>query len=215
MEKKEKIKNKWYNKFLKEGIIDTLGEEDIEKALLNVKGKYMKEGRALIILLYYTGARPAEVLDLKSKDVTKKDTYILIKVRGAKKGRARTIYLRYKLKLVKELYKYISSVYDEMFLFFHFRSNYTRVTENKRGDKVEYLETTSKLRYYFIRWFANVLEGSIPPYFLRHNRFSKMMEAGLTAEEIKQMKGSKTVKSVEPYLHLSTRTAKKLARKNE
>jgi len=213
--KKEKIRNKWYKKFLNEGIIDTLSEKDIYKALENVNGKYSNEGRALIITLYYTGARPVEVLDIKAKDVTKDQSYVLIKVRGAKKGRQRTIYLRYSLPLVQELYKYATSIYDEMFLFFHFRSQYKRGVKNRKGEVVFYEVTTDKLRYWFRKWFNNVIEDGIPPYFLRHNRFSKMMEAGLTIEEIKQMKGSRTTASVEPYLHLSTRTAKKLARKND
>jgi site-specific recombinase XerD len=214
-EKKGRIKNKWYRQFLDEGIIRTLSEDDIIKALDNVKGNYSAEGKALLTTLYYTGARPIEVLDLKAKDIIKKNSYVLIKLRGAKKGKPRTIYLRYSLPLAKELYKYATTVYNEMFLFFHYRSSYKReVTSNKGETKVVY-ETTAKLRYWFKKWFSNVLDDGISPYFLRHNRFSKMMEAGLSIEEIKQMKGSRTTSSVEPYLHLSSRTAKKIARKNE
>ncbi len=98
-----------------------------------------------------------------------------------------------------------------MYCFFHFRGNYVRIAETPKGIK-RYPELAGKLGYYFGKWFFNV-EGGISPYFLRHNRFSKLSEAGLSMQDIRMLKGSKTLESVNCYLHLSAKAAKNIAKK--
>lgn len=208
-----KITNKAYRQFLDEGIIETLGESDIKKALSNIKGKNVKEGRALLIALYYTGARPNEVLDIKSKDVQKKKSYVLIKVKGSKRGLPRTIYLQYRRPLVKEFYKYACSIFPGMYLFHNFIGHYERTYINKEGEIKTRIDTTDKLRYHVKKWFQGVVKGSITPYFLRHNRFSKLAEKDVRLQDIRMLKGSRTTDSIKYYLHLSSRSAKKIARK--
>lgn len=212
-EKKQKITNKHYRQFLDKGIIEPINQEQILRALANIKGKRTREGRALLIAMYYSGARPNEVLRLKAKDIRKEDSYVLMRMQGSKGGLPRTIYLRYSKPLVKELYNYASGLFEEMLIFNNFRSNHVREVINKKGEVKEYIEIADKLRYYFKKWFANVLEGSIPPYFLRHSRFSMLSESGITMQEIRMLKGSKTMQSVEPYIHMSSRAAKKIAKK--
>ena len=204
------VTNKNYREFLDKGVIKTLGERDIIKALRNVTGKYKFEGRALLITLYYTGARPVEVLNLTPKDIRKEDSYLIIEIPASKGGKARPFYLQYEKELVKELYIYASRLFEGMFLFYHFKGNYRRVYKTKIGNIKERISETDKLRYYFKKWFKGVIEGGIPPYFLRHNRFSKSSLAGMTDREIKQLKGSG---SIDFYTHLSARTAKSLAKK--
>ena len=99
-----------------------------------------------------------------------------------------------------------------MYCFFHYRDNYVRLKDDKKGNERSRLECTNKLRWYFKKWFAFV-PGGITPYFLRHNRFSKLSEKGASLEEIRQIKGSKSFNSVFPYLHLSAKTAKSIAKK--
>lgn len=197
-----KIKNKRYKQFKDEGFIEILAEKELKEALDNIKGKNVKEGRALVICLYYTGARPAEALELKSKDIQKKDNYIIVQMKGLKGGLARPIYLPYKKELVKEFYVFCTTIFNEAFLFYNYKGHYPREINGKR-----YVQTTDKLRYYFSKWF----NGSINPYFLRHNRFSQLMLAGATIEDIRIFKGAKSLNSVIPYSHLSTRTATKIA----
>jgi integrase len=199
-----KIKNIRYNNFIKNGVIETISEQELIDILDKIKGKNVKQARALVICMYYTGARPAEILELKAKDVTRKTAFVVINIRGSKRGLPRPIYLQFKKPLVKEFYNFCISNFEEAFLFFDFKGKYIRSTPKGK----EYIETTYKLRYYFSKWF-----NGINPYFLRHNRFSKLSGAGLAAEEIRILKGGRTLNSVFPYLHLSTKTAKKLARK--
>lgn len=213
IEKVKNIKNRRYRQFLDTGMFESVSEADIQTALLNIKGKYIREGRALLIGLYYTGCRPNEMLKLKSNDVKDDDqTYYKILMKGSKGGLPRTIYLQKCKPLVKEFAKYCLSFPPGMYVFFHYRDNYVRLRDDRKGDERSRLECTNKLRWHFKRWFA-FIPGGITPYFLRHNRFSKLAEKGASLEEIRQIKGAKTFNSVYPYLHLSAKTAKQVARK--
>lgn len=210
--KHQRIKNKNYRQFLDTGVISTLNEDKIVLALENVQGKYKIEGRAFLINCYYTGGRPSELLKQKGKDFEKKGNYLAVTISGGKGGLTRTILLSLNKTLVKELYKYIRTVFPDMFAFFHYRSKSKRLFMRKKGI-VEFENLTNRLHYHFSVWFKDVVEDGLTPYFLRHNRFSKMMEAGLSTEEVRIMKGARSISSVTPYLHLSSTTQKKIARK--
>lgn len=209
------VKNKHYRAFLDHGVIETLSENQLTRALENVKGiygKHIKEARALVILLYYSGARPNEILNLKGKAITREGAYIKVMVPGSKRGLPRPLYFRYKKPLVKEMYEYARSIMPEMYLFYHYRSSYVRERMTKKG-VVQTIEITNRLRYWFGLWFEGVLRDGVNPYYLRHNRMSKLAEAGATMQELRMLKGSKTYDSVLCYLHMSTKTGKQLAQK--
>jgi site-specific recombinase XerD len=208
-----RIKNVNYRKFLDDGYIKILSEADINKALLNVKGKNLSAGRSLLIILYFTGCRPVEALNIKAKDLKKEGNYIIVQLKGSKRGLPRPVYLPLKNPMIKELYDYSLKCYPEVLLFYSFRNNYLRTSINKKGDVRTRNEITDKLRYYMRLWFDNVIEGGIPPYYLRHNRFSKLAQKDASLESIRQLKGSRTLNSVMPYLHLSSKTAKEIGRK--
>jgi site-specific recombinase XerD len=168
----------------------------------------------LILALYYTGARPNEVLRLRAKDIQKADdNYITIRIEGSKRGLPRTIYLQYKNALAREIYKYASGLFPEQLLFFHYMNSYTRVRKTKTGENKEYKEIAGKVGYFIKKWFTGIIDDSIPPYYLRHNRFSKLTQAGVSDRELQQLKGSKTRESIVPYQHMSTESAKKTAGK--
>lgn len=207
-----KIKNVNYRKFLDVGLIETITETHIREALKNIKGmrgRHIKEGRALLIAQYYTGARPNEILRLQAKDITQEGAYIRVFVRGSKKGLPRPIYLRKKLDLAMELYDYAIRSMPDMYLFFHYTNVYDRLTKKGKWRK----EYDAKFRFHCLKWFTGVIEGSITPYYLRHNRFSRLALAGASVQEIRMLKGSRTDASVMPYLHLSSKTGKQLSRK--
>lgn len=195
------------------GVINLLTVDHINEALENVEGKHKSEGRALIIALYYSGGRPVELLNLLGQSIYREKSYLVMKLEGSKNGLPRLIYLQYKKSLVKELYEYSQGCFPQMYLFPHFRGNHTRTTLNKKGELRHYEEITSRLRYHFKRWFKH-LDG-IPPYFLRHNRFSKLSDKGLNDSELQHIKGSRTLASVQPYKHLSTKKARDIARYND
>lgn len=211
--KSKKINNKHYRKFLDDGIIKVLNEDEIILALNNVGHFHRKEARSLIILLYLTGARPNEILRLRSKDIIKEKSYCVVKVPGSKKGLPRSIYLSSSNKLTKELLSFVLCLHPDRILFYHFKSNYLRRRKKKDGSISEKIEYTDKLRYHFKKWFSVIDPDSFTPYYLRHNRFSKLAMAGVNMTELRMLKGSRTFQSIEPYLHMSSDQAKKIAKK--
>jgi integrase len=208
-----KITNINYRNFLDNGIIKYVELADLTKALNNITGKHIKEGRCLMIVLYYTGCRPIEALRMYSRDITKEKQYLKIRIPAAKKGLPRTMYLNFRGNpLLKELFNYVISMFPDMLIFYNYRNRYIRKLTNKKGIVKEKLEETNKVYYMIKQAFSGVIEGSISPYFLRHNRFSSIMEKGGTESDIKFLKGARSFNSVTPYIHLSTVKSKKIAR---
>ena len=205
-------KNKNYRDFLDTGMISLITESQLVTALNNIKSRYKNEARALLICLYFTGCRPAELFLLKGKDFSKEKSYLVIQIPTLKHGRTRLVWLKFSNLLVKELWKYKQSMFLELPLFFHFKGNYQRQYIDKKGGVRVYNTTSDRLRYYIYKWFGGVVDESIPPYFLRHNRFSQLARAGASDRMIKQMKGSVTYASIEPYIHQTSESGKKSAK---
>lgn len=190
-----RITNRWYRQFLDTGVIELVRQDEFAELLARVEHKHQTQARALTIILYITGRRPSEVLDLTGQSVQKVYQSVQMTLTTRKGGAATLIELPLQNPLIAEFWDYAKEVFPTMYLFWAFRG---------RGKT-----TTDKLRYWFRKWSCG-MERSWPPYFFRHNRFSTMAQQGATPEEIKYLKGARTLASVEPYLHLSTARAKKL-----
>ena len=204
------IKNSNYRRFLESGEIIFIDKVHIEQALLNIK-KNVAMGRALLITLYFTGARPNEVLKMLGEDIFREKNYIVFKLKGSKGGLPRLIRVPSKQEWAIEAYEYAKSIFPDMLLFFKFRNEYKRIRHNKSGEK-EIIDISDKLRYYFKIWFKGVIPESIPPYYLRHSRFSKLSAKGATQEQLRHLKGSRTFASIHPYTHFSKDMSVKTAR---
>ena len=207
--KDSKIKNKYYRAFLDGGFIRTIEIDDIISAFENINGKYEKQHKTFLSAIYYSGARPNEVLNLVSENVKKIGNYVHITLPPSKSGLPRTIIINIKKPLIKEFYKYCLSMPPNTYLFFSLRNKYLRTKVNKNRVSRDYIEITGKLGYYFKKWFG-FLDDPISPYYLRHNRFSKLSMKGASTSDIRMLKGSKTDSSVFPYLHMSQAKAKKI-----
>jgi integrase len=211
-----RITSKGYRQFLDTGIIDLITKEQFAKMLENVKHKQLTQARALFIILYYSGRRPSEILELTPKLVTKEKNYIQIHFPTGKSGRATLNYYPIKNPHILEFWNYAKAAgFPDFKMFFSFRNKAIGGTKKqivtytiKTGEKriKEYGENSHRLYYWLTKW------SKITPYFFRHNRFSSMAEQGATIQDIKHAKGSKTLASVEPYIHLSKFTARKLSR---
>lgn len=213
-EKTKRITNKFYLEFLEKGTITKIEVEHIKKASENIKGEYSKMYKAFLYISYYTGARPVELLSMRSNDVNKQGQHLIINVAAAKNGLPRQIYLSFKNDFVKDIYEYSRGLMPNMLMFWKLRGQYKRTRLTKKGVVKEYTELSRPLRYHFEKWFKNILsETDTPvPYHLRHNRFTKMAEGGASSEDIRLIKGAKSYNSVTPYLHLSSDKAKKLSK---
>lgn len=217
--KKIKIKNPNYRNFLENGQIATIKPDQMMQVMEKIeKGKTRRKraAKALNILMYFSGARPAECLAVKTDDVTIDHNYVVVNIPGIKKGLPRKVLMRRKDPLVKYFWDdYAGRLMPGTHLFVDFISHYSRRYVNKKGVVKWYTEISDSLRNHFYYWYADVIPGSISPYYLRHNRFSKLAESGASMDEIRQIKGSRTYNSIIPYLHLSMRTAQKIARINK
>lgn len=211
-------KNKNYREFLETGQMKTLSKEDLAKLLESVDGirhNHVTEGRALVILMYYSGARPGEVLNMHQGDVYKDGNYCICSIPTLKRGLRRNIYLSFSKKYVTEMFDYCYNQFPKIRLFRNYYSCYKRERITKKGIKKEYLEYSDKLRWHFTRWAKDVIEHGINPYYLRHNRLTKLAMGGVNVYDMKYFKGAKSIKSVEPYLHVSKEMARKVARHND
>jgi len=211
------VKNKHYRTFLEQGDFKIITEDHIKKALENVKGihgQHIQEGRALLIFLYYTGARPIEAFHTKAGNFERELKHVKIRVPTAKGGKMRSIRLpcTQRYSLVRELADYVFSLPPFVYPFWHYRSKHHRVREYK-GTTKHYHESTDKLRYHFSKWFAGILEEPIPPYYLRHNRFSQLAEAGVRIEDLRFFKGGRGLNSVMPYFHMSKQKSVNISKK--
>ena len=99
-----------------------------------------------------------------------------------------------------------------MYLFYHYRTEEVKHRQKKDGTPYEYVDVASKLTYHVKLWFNGLLPDSIPPYFLRHNRFSSMAQNGVSMNQIQNFKGAKTAESVQAYVHQSSEQGKKIAK---
>ena len=201
------VKNEHYKRFLNEGIIEILDKEKFKELLNAVEHPHLDHARALVILLYYTGRRPSEVLELTHKDVKLFKNYIEIMFRTKKDGRGTLIQLP-KDEITVELWEFFEKhvAHPDAYIFWMFRSNKVRVVNGR-----EYKDVAAKLWHWVKKW-GQKAGMDITPYFFRHNRLSDLAMKGADPYDLMYFKGAKDLKSVMPYLHLSMDRAKKVAR---
>jgi len=209
----KKVKNLRYRQFLDEGIIKPVTRDELKKALNNIKGENRRQGRALLICLYYTGARPIEILQLQAKDIKKVGGIVKIALRGSKRGLPRELTFTYaRDELIQELWKFRAGLFDEILMFHRFRNKYERRVTYKSGKQIVRYEITSKLRYFLQRWFRGVIEGNVTPYFFRHSIISQLALAGHSDTDLRLFKGSKTTESISHYVQLTSDRSRKLGK---
>ena len=203
-----KIVDKRYKEFLEKGAIELFSMDELDKGLVKAgRSKYGKQARAFLIALYYTGARPVELLQLKPNHFTKKKNYLTIQIPTAKRGVPRVISLPITRKHVTELYKYALSLFEDLNIFYDLVSYKVRYYTTKKGDKKQYTIITDRVYYYIRKWLG------VNPYFIRHSRMSSLSQNGASMNELRLYKGAKSFDSVYPYLHMSSQLSEKVGRK--
>jgi len=220
-----KIVNKNYKKFMTTGLMDIITIPAFNTMIntINLKKSHFKdlsEARAFLILLYYSGARPVELMDLTSDSMEKSTQgHLKIVLPTAKRGKTRLIMVRNdskSLTMVKhaeELTKYWEKhkPIPEKLLFHNLRylsKNPVKWKENKNSiiiKKRTYFRTTKRAYYYVQKWMG------IPPYYFRHNRASYMADKGASISEISQWRGTKN-NSTERYIQFTEGRVTKIAK---
>lgn len=211
-----RITNEAYKKLFQEGEIDLFPPEKfhelLDKITLRNHPDLAKQYRYFLIILYWSGRRPVEILELKGKDVGRSAQYVTVFFHTVKKGEpSRLFFNTHFIPEIREFREWTTHGFPEMFLFQGLRSgNTAKVRWKGRGNQPMekiYFRPTHNLWYYIRKWFG------VPPYFFRHNRLSSMANKGASLLQLKHQKGAKSVKSVEVYVRIAGGVAAKEAAK--
>lgn len=189
-----------------------------------------KECYALMVLLWYTGARPSEIAAFEKEQIyplndgfTNYAFSVTMVTKKRKDNEYRKIIIPYN-ELTIKAYQYIFDSAPAGFYFYAFRGGlgFSTYKTKWKTEKVIYVRENGKLspetmieekeKTYechntLIRRFTNALTG-LPPLYFRHHRFSWMARLGATTAQIKLFKGAKDPRSVEGYLQYSEQQAK-------
>jgi integrase len=152
------------------------------------------EHKTWISLLWLTGGRPAEILELTKKDIDVQPEYITIRIVTKKLVKTKDKDKRFilnkrnlKIKIpviepwIQTLQRHLGRLTkDDQRLF---------IFSNRTGYNI-----VANLTY-------DVLGRTLCPYNFRHSRMTLLAESGATADELKRFKGSSTDSSVRTYIH--------------
>ena len=134
----------------------------------------------LIALLYLTGARPAEIIELKRRDFEIVANDLRVSLRTKKGGRPRVLPFDLDSPFVRELIlPYLEQLPEAESLALPFR-------------------TTPHVRQIVYETSGNTL----CPYAFRHSRLTRLAEDHATVPQLMMWKGSKNMSSVADYLFL-------------
>ena len=216
-----KIKNKLYTNFLKangtrkfeedeDGFTFMLEElprniEHVLKRVTGIRGKYILEGQALMQLMFVTGCRPIEALLMKRGHIDVKGNDVSFSLRTAKHGKPRVISVDKTIVCVDYILEHQSHTFPDKYLFIHYQST--------MDDAVR---MSNKVWYHINKWTKGIIKDkpneSIPPYYFRHNRFTRMADDGASLEDIQRIKGARKADSVAFYLHQTKKNIRKASK---
>jgi len=187
------VKNQFYKDFLDGFLLKDISRADITRVIDSITNQHLDQARVLVIIAWASGARPNEYLRLTPEHFSRSTEFLEIKFPGSKGGKNRTISISRYLEdgsedlLTTEIHMYTRKLFPKQHLFWFFRSDAIRNGVIKRYKKKDgtvivrkydkvYPYISSKLNYYFPKWFDVLFPGGIPPYYLRHNRVIKVLE---------------------------------------
>jgi len=168
--------------------IDFIIDEDSFSKMFNTATRY--DEKSWITILWITGARPAEILEMKKKHVIfhpdNRVEFVLATKKLGNKGKfmVRTRKLIFKVKpdskFILILKKHLDRLKDDHLIF-----NFSRRTGYNIIDRIGH----------------DALGINLCPYNFRHSRLTLMAEKGASEGELMRIKGARSRASVKPYLH--------------
>ena len=183
--------------------------DDIKRILSEYKVYGEKEYRNTIILytLFYTGMRSQELLDLKYKNILKRDDDYFIKLEKTKSGKE-----KYKpvhpvlVEKLKEYKNFIMSMYnfteDDMEERFVFPSFFDKGTQ-----------LTYKALYKIIQEMGKTIGTDISPHNIRHAIATELSANGADIVEIRDFLGHENTRVTEVYINAKSILDKKVISK--
>jgi integrase len=150
------------------------------------------EQKVLVVIEYFTGARPAEVVNLEKSNFTLVEGDLRVQLPTKKHGFPRLLPFDIQTTpFIKDvLLPYLDKLPAPSSRLFSFKTT-TRVKQ------IVY-ETS---------------QGKLAPYAYRHNRLTRLGLAGASVYELTAFKGASDPKSVAPYLFLSPKALENMKNK--
>lgn len=175
-------------KYSRSNIRYIIGKDEIN-ALLN-KARNTTE-KSWLLCLWLTAARPAELLEMKKKDIKIEDNKTSFRIKTKKLGFHRKEYIVEKRTLVLKIrkeHRYIKILNAHLNKF-------------KNPDKTIFKFTRRTGLNIIYRLSEDVLGETLCQYNFRHSRMTLLAEKGATKDELKRFKGSRSDRSVASYIH--------------
>ncbi|MCI6152032.1 tyrosine-type recombinase/integrase [Fusobacterium perfoetens] len=183
--------------------------EDIKNILANYKVSGEKEYRNTIIMytLFYTGMRSQELLNVRYKNILKRDNDYFIKIEKSKSG--------------KELYKPLHNILVEKLLEFkNYIMNMYGYSEEELEERYVFsssYEKNSQLSYKalynIIQDMGKVIGLNISPHNIRHAIATELSSNGADLIEIRDFLGHSDTKVTEIYINAKSLLDKKVISK--
>ncbi len=180
-----------------------LTEEEIE-ALLEAPDISSIEGlrdKAMIELLYATGLRVSELINLKIQDVNLNDNFVICFGKGKKER-----LVPFGQKAFNAIIDYLKS--SRPALLKNKQSNYLFL--NKRGKKL-----TRQGFWKILKKYAKKinLSSKLSPHILRHSFATHLLEHGADLRSVQLMLGHSDISTTEIYTHISKSRIQQLYKK--
>ncbi len=158
---------------------------------IDMSSEQGQRNRAIIEVLYGSGLRVSELVELKISEISFEDEFILVHGKGDKE---RLVPLS--PSAIDEINTYISETRSHQCVK---RGSEDILFLNRRGAKLSRV-----MIFYIIRELAELagIRCDISPHTLRHSFATHLLEGGANLRAIQQMLGHESITTTEIYIHL-------------
>lgn len=155
---------------------------------IDVNKKLELRNRAMLELLFATGMRVSELINLKVNDINLEKKYLICKGKGEKR---RVIPFSETTK--KWLKKYISVYKDEISssIYLFFNSKGEKLTRQRLWEIIKDLRIKSGLK------------KQVSPHVFRHSFATQLLEGGADLRSVQEMLGHSSITITQLYTHMS------------
>jgi integrase/recombinase XerC len=164
----------------------------------NLEDKFGQRNRLIMEMLYATGVRVGELVNIKINDIDKYNSSIKILGKGSK---WRMVF-------------YGSYAGDIMELYL--KNGRLELLKNKKNDYLFINKSGNKLSERYVRKMINdtvqkcFINYNISPHTLRHTFATDMLNAGADLISVKELLGHSTLNTTSIYTHISNEQIKKI-----
>ncbi len=159
-----------------------------EEILTIIENTNNLKHKCIVQLLYGSGLRRSELLNLKIEDIDSKR--MLVRVVGSKGNKDRQTLLS--KNALNDLRRYFTKYEPKIYLF-----------EGKDGMKYSGASVLKIVKYAAVK--ANI-RISVTPHILRHSFATHLLESGTDLRQIQVLLGHSSSKTTEIYTHVATNT---------